>query len=270
MTTLLKKLLSLMPWIAASKASAARPSSDLPLPNDGEDAHWQEVYSARESYFAENIGPLPDDILKIGHMFGVWPGGGLYVIPARNISDDAWVYTTFGFTNSDMPATATVSETTTKKDDQGRVTGITGTLQSKARAETDSGAAGYGYELMVLTNKNEEWPLWILQWAANAEILNDAGILERVNRYSGLTVEDVQVGETESVNLLIAKARRPLPNGTNLPNGRMEILVATVITEEEMSWSMQQGRDALLDKLISVGSGQFSSRERHSVIEKRG
>jgi hypothetical protein len=267
MNWLLRKIVSVLPWFTASTTIAATHAPAVPAPDDQADAHWQQVYSARQDYFVGHIGELPEDILKIGHMFGVWPGGGLYVIPARKIGADAWVYTTFGFTNPDMPASTTVSDVATEADDLGRITETTGTLRAKSKAEAAPGAAGYGYELFVLTRDKVEWPLWILQWTANAEILNDAGILDRVNKYGGLTIDGVQVGESESVNLLIAKARKPLPTGSSLPNGTMELLVATVITDEEMRWSMEHGREALLEKLVAEGVGQLSVRGRPSVIK---
>lgn len=267
MAGLWKRIMSVLPGFAAGTTMAATPPPAVPGSEDESDAYWQQVYSAREQYFVEHIGQFPPDILKMANMIGVWPGGGLYVIPAKKISADAWVYATFGFTNPDMPAGTTVSGVATETDDQGRIIKTTGTLQAKAKAATGTGAAGYGYELMVLTRDEAEWPLWVLQWTANAEILNDAGILDRVNKYQGLTVGEVQVGENESVNLLIAKARKPLPTGSSLPNGTMELLIATVITDEEMHWSMEHGREALLDKLIAGGVGQFSVRGRPSVIK---
>ena len=267
MAALWKKIISVLPWFAAGTAGAANPAPAAPAPEDQADVHWQQVYSAREKYYVEHIGQFPQDILKMGNMIGVWPGGGLFVIPAKKISADAWAYTTFGFTNPDMPASTTMSDVATETDNQGRVTSTTGTLQAKSKATAAEGAAGYGYELLVLTREEAEWPLWILQWTANAEILNDAGILARVNKYGGLTVGEVQAGENESVNLLIAKARKPLPTGSSLPNGNMELLIATVITEEEMNWSMEHGREALLDKLVAAGVGQFSVRGRASVIK---
>lgn len=265
MTGLWKKIFSVLPWFAAGTTTAA--TSAPAAADDQADAQWQQVYSAREQYFAEHIGPFPQGILKMGNMIGVWPGGGLFVIPAKKISADAWVYTTFGFTNADMPTGTTVSDVATETDDQGRVTKSTGTLKARPKAEIAQGAAGYGYELLVLAREQAEWPLWILQWTANAEILNDAGILERVNQYAGLTIEGVQIGENESVNLLIAKARKPLPTGASLPNGSMDLLIATVITDEEMRWSMEHGREALLDKLVAAGVGQFSVRDRASVVQ---
>ncbi|WP_257222865.1 MULTISPECIES: suppressor of fused domain protein [unclassified Acinetobacter] len=168
-----------------------------------------------------------------------------------------------------MPAQATVSDVKVEKDHLGRTTSSSATLKSKSPTSTPSGAAGYGYELILMTReKNEEWPLWFLQWAAQAELLNDAGILARVEKYNGLTIEAIQVGENanDKINVLITKAQKPLPLSTQLPNGKMEFLVATVITDEEMKWSMTNGRNELLNKLIKSGVGQISDRNRSSVI----
>jgi hypothetical protein len=95
----------------------------------------------------------------------------------------------------------------------------------------------------------------------------DADVLGRVEKYHGLTVEQIQIDNGRSVNLLIEKAQRPLLQGVNLPNGRAEILVATVITDQEMRWSMKNGRDALLSELQKAGVGQFSVVGRKTVVE---
>src|ERR1700731_811218 len=68
-----------------------------------DDGDWQRTYDARQRYFESTVGPLPRDILKIPNMMGVWPRGGLFVVPAKKISELLTVYTTFGFTNPDMP-----------------------------------------------------------------------------------------------------------------------------------------------------------------------
>ena len=230
-----------------------------------EDVYWQEVYRAREAVFREHLGEPPDNIIKMGNLFGVWPGGGLFAFPASKVGSDAWAYTTFGLTNPDMPAGVTASNVATETDAAGRVVQCSSTLQSKEKASTPAEAAGYGYELLVLTCERADWPLWLLQWAVNAELLSDVGLLKRVEHYHGLTVEDVQVGEAESVNILIAKAQSPLPSGLTLPNGKMELLVATTITDEEMRWSLEVGRPALLEKLMAAGAGQFSERRRTPV-----
>lgn len=50
------------------------------------DTLWQATYDARQQYFERTVGPFPKDILKMLNMTGVWPGGGLFVIPALKIS----------------------------------------------------------------------------------------------------------------------------------------------------------------------------------------
>lgn len=64
----LRKVLSLLPWIAASTASASTPASQV-----DDDAFWQQVYDSRTAYYETYIGQFPDDILKMGNMTGVWP-----------------------------------------------------------------------------------------------------------------------------------------------------------------------------------------------------
>ena len=74
-----------------------------------EDKAWEATYDARQEYFETTVGPLPDDILKMLNMTGVWPGGGLFVIPADRLGKDLALYTTFGFTNTDMPTVKATS-----------------------------------------------------------------------------------------------------------------------------------------------------------------
>jgi hypothetical protein len=233
-------------------------------PNSVEKA-WQANYDARQKYFERTIGPLPSDILKMLNMTGVWPGGGLYVIPAPKLGHNLSVYTTFGFTNPDMP-TAVLSNFDLKSDGN-RATQVEGTLLTKQPAQKRAGFAGYGYEILMVAQSNEQWPLNFLQWAANAEIGHDAGLLDRVEKYDGLTVEQIQVGQGQMVNVLIAKSQAPLPAGTSLPAGKIEILVAITITAQEMKWSQSNGKGALLKKLQEAGIGQISVPNRMSVVQ---
>ncbi len=254
----LKNILKFLPWVAGTSAGAVQAE---------EEDLWQSVYDARASYYEELIGQLPEDILTMGNMSGVWPGGGLFVIPADNLGEGLWVYTTFGLTNADMPATTTMVDYAIETDEQGRPSRYSGTLQSKDPAPTPPGSAGYGYEMLLIAREDTYWPIGFLQWTVNAEITHDAGLLERVENYNGLTVESIQVDDQDWINVLIAKAQAPLPTGSSLPNGSMDLLIATVITEEEMRWSLEHGREALLQKLIDAGVGQVSDRNRASVVE---
>jgi hypothetical protein len=229
------------------------------------DQGWQDNYSARQRYFESTIGALPNDILKMLNMTGVWPGGGLFVIPATRWGANLAVYTTFGLTNPDMPTRVRMSGFGLAADGA-RATRAEGKLEPKQPAAAPPGAAGYGYEILVITARDQQWPLAFLQWAVNAEIGNDAGLLSRVEQFDGLTVEKIGVGRGHSIDVLIAKAQPPLPAGTALPAGKMELLVTTVITDEEMQWSMKNGRGALLNKLLEGGVGQISAPGRQSVV----
>lgn len=261
-----RKFAAIVPGLAVSVVSGAAFAADA------EDKRWQAAYSARERYYQTSIGEFPNDILKLPHMTGVWPGGGLFVLKADKLGSDVWVYTTFGLSNVGLPTPVALVANDTQKDALGRVTSSDSSLEKRTPAAAPAGAAGYGFEIMVVARENAEWPLWILQWATNAEILNDVGFLNRVEKYHGLTVAEINVGAgaDDKVNLLIAKAMAPLPQGTRLPNGQMQILVATVITEDEMNWSLENGRDALLQKLQAAQVGQISTRRRPSVLAGRG
>lgn len=231
---------------------------------DPKEEYWNQVYEARCAYFASTIGPLPSDILKMPNMTGIWPGGGLFVIPAKRVGPDTWAYTTFGFTNPDMPTTVTSSDARFETDAEGRRQ-MVATLQSRGPTPSVPGRAGYGYEILMLTEGRAEWPLSFLQWAVNAEILHDVGLLDRVEKHDGLTVEEIAIGADGAINVLIAKAHPPLPGPVQLPNGALQMLIATTITADEMNWSFDHGRPALLERLVRAGIGQMSDRGRASA-----
>jgi len=231
---------------------------------DPKEVFWNQVYDARCAHFERTIGPLPNDILKMMTMTGIWPGGGLFVIPADRVGPDIWAYTTFGLTNPDMPTTVTTSDARVETDAQGRRQ-MTATLRSKVPAPSVPGRAGYGYEILMLTSGRADWPLSFLQWAVNAEHLHDAGLLDLVERHDGLTVEEIAIGVGGPIDVLIAKTQPPLPPPVQLPNGTMQILIATTITAEEMKWSFDHGRPALLQRLVRAGTGQISVPDRASA-----
>lgn len=229
---------------------------------------WQHVYDAREAFYEKNIGKLPNDIMKAPNLFGVWPGGGFYVIPADKIKQGLWVYSTFGLTNADMPASLTATDIEVKHNDQDNVVSSSSKLEKKSKAISASGKAGYGYEVLMIAKENAEWPLWFMQWTGNIVLLNDVDLLTRVEKNNGLTVEAIPVGnsENDTINVLIAKAQKPLLTHIKLPNGDMQLLIATVITDDEMQWSIENGRDALLKKLMDAQIGQISDRQRPSIV----
>lgn len=230
-----------------------------------EEKLWQETYDARQKYFESTVGPLPNDILKMLNTSGVWPGGGLYVIPAPRVGSGMAIYTTFGFTNPDMPTTVRMADFKLNSEGK-RATRAAGRLEAKQPVPRRPGAAGYGYEIIVVAPAGLDWPLNLLQWAVNAELTNDVGFLDRVEKYHGLTVEQLDVGASEPLNILVSKALPPLPVGTQLPAGKMEVLVITTISSAEMQWSMKNGRDTLLKRLHEAGVGQISKVGREGVV----
>ncbi len=241
---------------------------DAPPPDDAERL-WQSVYDTRARFFETHFGTLPDDILKLGDLLGLWPGGGLYAIPAERLGPGLAVYTSFGLSNPDMPTQGTVSDVKTERDGD-RIVRTEGVMKPRDTPRPPTGRPGYGYEIMVIAEANAEWPLWLLQWAVKAEMLHDADFVGRVEKYAGMTVEDVGIGPGRSVNLFIAKAQPPLPTTIPLPTGSVDLLVMTVVTEAEMRWSLQHGRDQLLQALLGSEIGQRSILDRNSVVSLTG
>lgn len=262
-------MLKNMKFIKFLLGLATLSASTIGFAQNSSEKEWQHVYNAREAIYEKNIGKLPDDIMKAPNLFGVWPGGGFYVIPADKIKKGLWVYSTFGLTNSDMPSTITATDIEVEHDNQGRVTSSSSRLEKKSETIPTSRKAGYGYEVLMIAKENAEWPLWFMQWTGNIVLLNNVDLLARVEKNNGLTVEAIPIGndENDTINVLIAKAQKPLPTDIKLPNGNMQLLVATVITDEEMEWSIENGRDALLKKLMDANIGQISDRNRPSVLK---
>ena len=92
MTGIWRKLAGLIPGIASAATIAATPAP----PSEAEaDQAWQKAYDVREQYYKNTIGTFPNDILKLSHMTGVWPGGGLFVLEANKLGKDVTVYSTF-------------------------------------------------------------------------------------------------------------------------------------------------------------------------------
>lgn len=247
--SLFTALLSLLPGASLTLAAAAEAEPD---------ARWQANYEARASFFAASVGPLPEQIQKMVTLTGVWPGGGFFVIPAAHLASASSLYTTFGLSNPDMPAKTRLRESPAKAEQD--------TLEPQPPAAAEPDVAGYGYELAVLAHPDEKWPIGFLQWAVDAEIVNDVGLLRQVEAKGGLTIENVRIGAARPLHVVITKARPPLPPGGDLPAGRMTLLIATAITSEEARWSIDHGSSALLEKLVEAGVGQRSSLDRASVV----
>jgi hypothetical protein len=235
----------------------------------GDDKVWQSVYDARTNFYRDHFGTIPQDILKMLNLIGAWPGGGLCELKADKLKG-GWIAATFGLTNPDMPSLIRSVDNQQKGTPQGPSTNGHVLVKKEHPPKPVPGRAGYGYELLVMTDQREGWALDILQWFANAEINEDVGLLDRVGEVGGVTVEDIEVRGGLTVNVLVAPAAPPLPVYLPLPNGRAVLLVATVITEPEMRFAMTSGKDgnrALLKMLLDSPLKQKSTLKRASLVK---
>lgn len=235
---------------------------------ENQETLWQTVYQERANFIESHFGQLPKNILRIKHLTGIWPGGGVFKLAAPKLGKGWWLYTTFGLSNPDMPTTVTASHVT-REHEQGNPESHRATLSQKENVPSYANRPGYGYEIMVITDEPTDWPLAFLQWAVEAEILHDIDISGRVEKYGGLTTEDIAVGNGAYINVLISKALSPMPSAMPLANGEAKLLVATVITDDEMVWSMGNSREALLEQLEKSGLGQLSRLNRASLCNPR-
>jgi hypothetical protein len=224
---------------------------------------WDDVYDARERFFLEHFGPIEGDVHKLMNLTGVWPGGCLVQIDSS--PRKLWVTSSFGLTNSDMPAQTTTEEVEVKTDDD-RAEQWSMRLVAREPRNVAPGLAGYGYEILLLSRTREFWPLLFLNWVVPVEILHDADILGRVREIGAVTVEDVAVRDESSSDFIVAPAQAPLPDSGTLPNGRMHLLVATSITRLEMEFALERGQAALLERLSKSGVGQVSTLGRKSCV----
>lgn len=232
-----------------------------------EDELFDRVCEAREEFFEDTFGVMPSDVLKLNNMMGVWPGGCLVQIDAKQLQQQPCVTATFGLTNPDMPATTrsedVVHEERTEGDKLMRSTSMR--LVARERVEVPAGLAGYGYEALVITSEQADWPTLFLSWFVTNEINHDAGWLKRV-LHDGAVVVKCPLRDYPRLKLLLAKAADPLPDSYMLPNGMMHLLIATSITESEYAFAQKRGAVELLQSLLQSPSGQTSVIFRSSCI----
>lgn len=231
-----------------------------PLPPRDEEALWQATYKARERFFESRFGPLPGDIIKLKNMTGTWPSGGLFEIDALHLGN-LGVYTTFGLSNADLPTSCRPVNVQFTADS------VSMNLEPRTPRWMPEQAAGYGYELMIVTPGPVDWALVPVSWFVQTEILHDWDLPTRVAKHKGVTIDAIHIGDgTRTADFLVERARAPFPDHLELPNGTAQLLIATRITRDEMEWTFENGRPALSEKLQEAGVGQVSDLTRRSVL----
>jgi hypothetical protein len=233
----------------------------MPRGTETEREMWQAVYHARVAFFEEHFGKLPENIQKLMNLTGVWPGGGIFQIEAK----DSFVTTSFGLSNVDMPTD--VLPTNAQHTAHGNEMSFSATLSSRTPRWMPAERAGYGFEVAIITREPAAWALLPVSWFVQMEILKDIELLDRVEEIGAVTVEELRTGHgNETADFIVAPARAPLPESASLPNGKMRLLVATRITRDEMKFALAKGQPALLERLASAGVGHTSDLSRASVV----
>jgi Suppressor of fused protein (SUFU) len=231
----------------------------------------QLVSDARAAIYERHLGPLPAEVVTLHNLTGVWPGGCLVQIVGGALGGLS-VTATFGLSDPGMPAAARVEQYQVREDDGpgGHTRELTTRLVPRQPRQVAPGLAGYGYELLVLTPRQEFWPLMFLNWAVPAEILYDARILEGLSGDGLLSIEGIDLGDGLWSDFLVAPPDGLFPADHELPNGTVRLLVATAITRDELEFALEHGRPALMERLLASGQGQVSVRGRESVLKAAG
>lgn len=228
------------------------------------DALWDEVYKAREAFYASHFGVFPENILKSMNLIGIWPGGGLIDMPIDNFGSGLHLYSTFGFSNPGLRNGMQSVNTITESGD-GNSISISGEMR-RIDPNVEASATGFGYELLVVTKEATIWPQYFLNWIAGLEFNENFELLDRVNEFDGITLERIGISETESMDMIITRAVDPLPAKLKLPTGDIDLLIGTLVTPDELSIARENSASKLLELLLKSNVGQVSDPKRQSVL----
>lgn len=284
-------LLILTGWLGVA---CGQPDAGVGMPTAGAQSQWLQTFDARARWYERHLAALPDDVVKMRNMVGVWRGGGLLVFPRLRRDTSVSAYVTSGLTNTDMPATLLQQSESVEAQHDGRVRFFTLELKARKPAPVATGWAGYGYELLLLhrgsatepgsvqaSSMSAQWPVWALQWLVTAEIYRDIGLRNRVLQHNGLILHGLDLGLEQRLNLLIVPAPVPLVQEMRLPGGNAVLLLAIAVSEAEVRWAARNGHEALLVRRKAAGgrqssamaspyAGLVSSLSRSDVVKAEG
>lgn len=223
----------------------------LPAWNEESIKTWEAVCQERRQAYEKHFGPAPKTVQKLPTLMGFWPGGGMLQMPL----EEGFLTITSGLSNFGLPTPVGVHE---GYDAQGR---RIPELRPRLRRLTPAGAAGYGYELAVITPEAETWPLLILGRLLEKEFLEDTDFLGKVHQFGSVTVDGLPLNERLGTHALISPADDPLPDSLTFSNGTCEFLTVTTITREELEYGLEFGAEALREEMEEAGMGQVSDLE---------
>ncbi|KNY29972.1 suppressor of fused domain protein [Pseudobacteroides cellulosolvens] len=198
------------------------------------------------------------------NLTGIWVGGCLIQIYSEKLNG-LWVTSSFGLTNSDMPAKSKLERSKINSTD-GKATSFEQVVVSRLPRKVPEEWAGYGYEIVVLAKEKNTWPYGFLNNIVQMEIFQDVGILERVYDVGALTVEKIRISMTDYCNFLICIPPEPIQSEFILPNGKGRLLIAMSISDSEMNYAIENGQTKLLELFISNGIPLISDLNREPII----
>ena len=227
-----------------------------------DDEVWQRVYDEREAFFEKSFGSIPTDIQKL--MTVLWPGGGIFDFEKSSISGKR-VLVTCGLSNPDMPSGAKVAEFERVDSKDGNKTFNTKLVRTIPRYVPPE-QAGFGYEVAVIANSSDNRATGVLTWIVEGELNHDGDYFGLLQRYGGLTVQDMGLFDGSKSDFLFYKAMDPIPSSVQLSSGLMQLVIATNITRRERDFAKEQGCSELVKRLMEAGVRQVTDFNRPSVV----
>jgi hypothetical protein len=227
-----------------------------------DDEVWQRVYDERDAFFEKNFGPLPTEIQKL--MTVLWPGGGIWDFEQSSIPGKR-VLVTCGLSNPDMPGGAKVAEFERVDSKDGNKTFNTKLARTIPRYVPPEWA-GYGYEVAVISDPTDNRAMGVLTWIVEGELNHDGNYFGLLQKYGGLTVQDMGLFNGSKSDFLFYKANDPIPSSVQLSSGLMQLVIATSITRAERDFAKENGCSELVKRLIDAGVGQVTDFNRQSVV----
>lgn len=235
------------------------------------------VEEARLNIFRHHFGQVGKMAVYISALLTVWPGGCIFRTSAcpLPVVGGGCCWLTNGLTNPDMPTSMRLIDSNSQEV---VATNGTPTLENTTRFETrtprkvSEGVAGYGIEVAIFVDEEhmaDSWPIRFLKWLVVSELIDDLDFLYRVNLCRVLVCSDIPVyGDGGTASFIISRAPpRLFPTSFDLPNGKMSILVATMVTEDELLYARIH-ENKLINYLYRADIGQKSIPNRPSVFAK--
>jgi hypothetical protein len=227
------------------------------------EAIWERVFDERGAFFEKCFGTIPEDINKV--MTVHWVGGGLLDFPESNINGHR-VLVTSGLSNPDQPSGVFVTDFDRQEEADGNISFST-RLGSKTPRFVPPDWSGLGYEMSVILNEpQDERSIAVLSWLVQAELNRDGDFFGMINRYGGVTVQDMELFDNTFADFLFYPAMEPIPSAVQLSSGTMHLIIATRITRRERDFAKENSCGYLIERLIEKGVGQVTDYKRISIL----